>query len=62
MGDDMETDIIAGTRTGMRTALVLTGVSRREDVGRFAKRPRHVLEHAGEPVGLLAAEAPGATP
>jgi len=56
VGDNMETDIIAGTQTGMRTALVLTGVSRREDVARFAYRPHHVFENVGALVDLLARE------
>lgn len=53
MGDDMETDSIAGT--GMRTALVLTGLSRSEDVDRFARRPDCVLQDLGELAGLPAA-------
>ncbi len=44
VGDNMETDIIAGIQTGMRTALVLTGVSRREDLGRYAYQPHHVVD------------------
>src|SRR5690606_16754138 len=32
VGDRLETDILMGNETGMKTALVLAGVSRREDV------------------------------
>jgi NagD protein len=46
VGDNMETDIIAGVQTGMATVLVLTGVSREADLGRFAHRPDHVVKDA----------------
>ena len=34
IGDRLDTDILAGARAGMLTALVLTGVSTREDIAR----------------------------
>jgi NagD protein len=46
VGDNMETDIIAGVQTGMTTVLVLTGVSRAADLDRFAHRPDHVVKDA----------------
>ena len=46
VGDNMETDIIAGVQTGMTTVLVLTGVSREGDLERFAHRPDHVVKDA----------------
>jgi NagD protein len=46
VGDNMETDIIAGVQTGMMTVLVLTGVSREADLERFAHRPDHVVKDA----------------
>jgi NagD protein len=46
VGDNMETDIIAGVQTGMTTVLVLTGVSREADLERFAHRPDHVVPDA----------------
>jgi NagD protein len=46
VGDNMETDIIAGVQTGMTTVLVLTGVSREADLERFAHRPDHVVKDA----------------
>jgi len=46
VGDNMETDIIAGVQTGMTTVLVLTGVSREADLDRFAHRPDHVVKDA----------------
>lgn len=39
VGDRLDTDILAGHRAGMLTALVLTGVSRREEIFRAAARP-----------------------
>ena len=46
VGDNMETDIIAGVQSGMTTVLVLTGVSRERDLERFAHRPDHVVADA----------------
>jgi NagD protein len=46
VGDNMETDVIAGVQTGMTTVLVLTGVSKEADLGRFAHRPDHVAKDA----------------
>lgn len=44
IGDRMDTDIVAGTESGLRTALVLTGVTRREQVDRFPYRPTWVYD------------------
>ncbi len=46
VGDNMETDIIAGVQSGISTVLVLTGVSREADLERFAHRPDHVVKDA----------------
>ena len=46
VGDNMDTDIIAGVQSGMTTVLVLTGVSRKADLERFAHRPDHVVADA----------------
>jgi NagD protein len=48
VGDNMETDILAGLQSGLRTVLVLSGVSRREDLGRFPYRPDHVVARVDE--------------
>ncbi len=48
VGDRMDTDIIGGTESGMETILVLTGVTRREDVDRFPYRPTQVLGSVAE--------------
>jgi NagD protein len=57
IGDRMETDIVAGVESGMRTILVLTGVTRREEIERFPYRPTWVVESVAgiEPL-LLEAE------
>jgi len=39
IGDTMETDILGGVQMGCRTILVLSGSTRREDLGRYAYRP-----------------------
>ena len=39
VGDRMDTDIITGVLTGMETILVLTGVTRREEIHRFPYQP-----------------------
>jgi NagD protein len=48
VGDRMDTDIIAGIESGMQTILVLTGVTRREDVERYPYCPTHILPSVGE--------------
>ena len=48
IGDRMDTDIRAGTEAGMRTALVLTGVTARENVARFPYRPTVIVESVAE--------------
>jgi NagD protein len=48
VGDRMDTDIVAGVESGMRTILVLTGVTRHEDIERYPYRPTWVLESVAE--------------
>ncbi len=47
IGDRMDTDIIAGTESGVDTVLVLSGVSDRETVKAFAYQPTVILEGVG---------------
>jgi NagD protein len=44
VGDRMDTDVVAGVMTGLETILVLSGVSRREDVARFPYKPNHIVD------------------
>lgn len=48
IGDNMETDIVAGLTSGMSTILVLSGVTRREDIARFPYQPTHVFESVAD--------------
>jgi NagD protein len=54
IGDRMDTDIIAGTEAGMRTILVLSGVSTPETIESYSFRPTLVYPSVGEiPVAEL---------
>ncbi|CCV05894.1 NMP phosphatase [Mesorhizobium metallidurans STM 2683] len=44
VGDRMDTDVLAGLESGLKTALVLTGVTKLADIERFPFRPDHVVE------------------
>jgi NagD protein len=50
VGDRMDTDIVAGVESGMRTILVLTGVTRREDVESYPYRPTWILDSIADVV------------
>ena len=43
VGDRMDTDIVAGLEAGLRTVLVLTGITQAEEVERFPYRPSRVV-------------------
>ncbi len=46
IGDNMRTDILAGIQAGMKTILVLTGVSQRDDLDKFPWRPTWIFDSA----------------
>ncbi len=48
IGDRMDTDIIAGIESNVDTVLVLSGVTRREDIDNFPYRPKYILEGVGD--------------
>src|SRR5215472_425016 len=48
IGDRMDTDIVAGIESGLRTILVLTGITTREMVERFPYRPTWIRESVAD--------------
>jgi NagD protein len=42
VGDRMDTDIIAGVTSGMETILVLSGVTKEEDIGKYPYVPTYI--------------------
>lgn len=44
VGDTMDTDILGGVQMGYRTILVLSGISKREDLQKYAFKPDLVVE------------------
>jgi NagD protein len=48
VGDRMDTDIIAGVESGMETILVLSGVTLREDIGRYPYQPTQIVASVAE--------------
>ncbi|MDG3009643.1 HAD family hydrolase [Rhodococcus sp. D2-41] len=54
IGDRMDTDVVSGLEAGLRTILVLSGISTRESVESFPYRPTLVLESVAELVGHTA--------
>ncbi len=57
VGDMMATDILGGVQVGMRTVLVLSGVTQESDVPKYAYRPDRVVASIAE---LLPAVQPAA--
>ncbi len=53
VGDRLETDMVMGRAAGARTALVLTGVTRRSQLATFPVQPDYVLENIGGILPLL---------
>lgn len=48
VGDRMDTDMIAGVETGLETILVLSGVTRLEDIEMYPYRPNHIKDSVAD--------------
>jgi len=48
IGDRMDTDIIAGIESDIETALVLSGITRREDLVMYPYQPNYILDRAAD--------------
>ena len=48
IGDRMDTDIIAGIESNVDTVLVLSGVTKMEDIDRFPYRPKYIVSGVGD--------------
>jgi len=48
IGDRMDTDIVVGIEAGMRTCLVLSGVSSMQTLEQFPYRPHYIFNNVGE--------------
>ena len=53
IGDRMDTDIIAGIESNIDTVLVLSGVTRKEDIESFPYRPKYVVDGVGSIVNAV---------
>ena len=58
VGDRMDTDIISGLEAGLRTVLVLTGSTSRQQIEHFPYRPTRVVDSVADLVALVAEPAP----
>ena len=47
IGDRMDTDIIAGIESNIDTVLVLSGVTKIEDIDNFPYRPKYIIDGVG---------------
>jgi len=48
IGDNMDTDIIAGVESGMETILVLSGITARSSINLSPYRPTHVVDSVAD--------------
>jgi len=56
IGDRMDTDVVAGMEAGLRTILVLTGISTRETAERFPYRPSLIVDSVADLTGSVASD------
>jgi len=48
IGDRMDTDVVAGVQSGMETVLVLSGITREEEIGRYPYVPTRIAQSVAE--------------
>ena len=53
VGDRMDTDVQAGIEAGLRTYLVLTGSTEREEIFKYPYRPTKVFDSIADMVDML---------
>jgi NagD protein len=54
IGDRMDTDIVAGIEAGLQTILVLSGITTREEAGRFPFLPSRIVDSVADLVDAVA--------
>lgn len=59
IGDNLDTDILAGSKAGIRTVLLLTGYSKREDLERSTIKPTVIIDNFAELMQVLESESTG---
>nr|WP_239001086.1 HAD-IIA family hydrolase [Jiangella asiatica] len=53
VGDRMDTDVVAGMEAGLRTYLVMTGSTRRDQIERYPYQPNHVVNSIADLVDII---------
>jgi NagD protein len=53
IGDRMDTDVVAGMEAGLYTFLVLTGVTRKDEIDRYSYRPSQVVDSIADLIDLV---------
>jgi NagD protein len=48
IGDRMDTDIIAGIESGIDTVLVLSGITKEQDLNFFPYKPHYIIDRVGD--------------
>jgi NagD protein len=56
IGDRMDTDIVAGIEAGLQTILVLSGITTREEAGRFPFLPSRIADSVADLVDTVAGQ------
>lgn len=52
VGDRMDTDVVAGLESGLKTVLVLTGDTAQADIERFPFRPHYIVDRLADVGGI----------